>query len=161
MSTLVTQAPSVQHWLPGPARPIDAACPACGGLDSLVYSVGDAYVACTGCGWQRTLNPKYALQAACAQGKAGVTWAQVLARLALFSPDPRPPVPALLWRQTGPATWQGPSRTTPDTIYTITRTAHRIKCDCPNLNTATCWHKLRARELGCVDLTAASDLWPD
>lgn len=156
-----TLAPSIRHWLPGPARSIAAACPACGGLDSLVYSVGDGYICCEYCGWQRRLiTAEHSWKAALAAATHPQLWSGLLVELTARAPDPLPPVAALLWRQIDATHWAGPSRTTPDTTYTVEYTGRRVKCDCPNLQ-GTCWHRKRSRELGCIDLTAASDLWPD
>lgn len=137
-------------WLPGPARAIAAACPECVG-GPLVYSVGDAYLACLDCGWQRRLitagdQRDAALAAA---GWAHRPWAEVLDALAARDADALPPVPALLWQQTSPRTWRGPSRTRPGVQYTVTAGTARLCCTCLNRGVG-CWHVERAQQLGAV-----------
>lgn len=159
-----TRDAQARAWLPGPAAPVKAAvaCQKCGAFESLVYSAGDGYVCCLWCGWQRRLiTDADRLQAALGQVTDWPHWPQVLARLAKAAPDALPPVAALLWRQSDATHWAGPSRTTPDTTYTITRyPSGHVHCDCPHFGRG-CWHRKRSQELGCVETPITADLWPD
>lgn len=169
MSNLVASSPEAQAraWLPGKSHDLaGVTCPDCQAWDTLVYSTGDAYIACLFCGWQRRLQPGHErLVAALAASGIG-PWSTLLLELAARPADPLPPVAALLWRRTGPRTWAGPSRTQPGTGYTVTQSrTGLVHCSCPTIGRG-CWHRRRCCELGLVELPdtiaqveAYKDLW--
>lgn len=145
------------RWLPLPYAYPGLGCPACGG--SLAHSVTHRYLACVACGWQRALTPSEATDAVFAAAGWPAAWRKLQADLAARDPDPLPPVAALLWRRLSATTWAGPSRTQPDTTYTITEYASgHVHCTCPHFGKG-CWHRTRGAELGLVDRTTADGLF--
>lgn len=116
--------PGAWHLLPDAVR-----CPACGGL--LAYAVGERYVACGACAWQRRLTGQVAIRTALVASGITALAALLEDNLAALPADALPPAPALLWREVAPGVWRGPSWSEPGKEHTVHVVGDSAFCTCP------------------------------